>query len=105
LPRRDDVEAQWRLGTVAAELDLAGGQVRLADGESVGFDRLLIATGVRARPWPNPAEAALEGVVVLRTRDDAQLSAGGPPGRVGCWPSGPGSPARGGVVAASSGWR
>ena len=72
LPRRDDVEAEWRLGVPAAELDLAGGQVRLADGESVGFDRLLIATGVRARPWPNPAEAALKGVIVLRTRDDAE---------------------------------
>jgi NADPH-dependent 2,4-dienoyl-CoA reductase/sulfur reductase-like enzyme/ferredoxin len=85
LPRRDDVKAQWRLGVPAVELDLAGERVRLADGESVGFDRLLIATGVRARPWPNPAEAALKGVCVLRTREDADrlhrlLAAG--PGRV-----------------------
>jgi NADPH-dependent 2,4-dienoyl-CoA reductase/sulfur reductase-like enzyme/ferredoxin len=72
LPRRDDVEAEWRLGVAATQLDLAGQQVRLADGESVGFDRLLIATGVRARPWPNPTEAGLDGVVVLRTRDDAE---------------------------------
>ena len=33
--------------------------------------RLLIATGVRARKWPNPAEAALEGVYTLRTSADA----------------------------------
>ena len=43
----------------------------LADGEKVGFDRLLIATGVRARPWPNTAEAALDGVFVVHTTEDA----------------------------------
>ena len=52
-------------------LDLAGKQVRLADGQTVEFDRLLIATGARARPWPDEAEAALDGVYVLRTREDA----------------------------------
>jgi NADPH-dependent 2,4-dienoyl-CoA reductase/sulfur reductase-like enzyme/ferredoxin len=85
LPRRDDVEALWRLGVPATDLDLTGKQVRLADGETVGFDRLLIATGVRARPWPNPAEAALDGVLVLRTRDDAdrlQQLLAARPGRV-----------------------
>src|SRR4029453_4026177 len=30
-----------------------------------------IATGVRARPWFDPAEAALDGVFSIRTRDDA----------------------------------
>jgi NADPH-dependent 2,4-dienoyl-CoA reductase/sulfur reductase-like enzyme len=45
--------------------------VRLAGGDELDFDRLLIATGSRARPWPNPAEAALDGVVALRGRDDA----------------------------------
>ena len=52
----------------------------LANGEQVRYDRLLIATGVRARPWFNPAEAALDGVFTLRTCDDAaglQASAGG----------------------------
>jgi len=72
LPRRQAIDADWRLGVGATGLDLAAKQVRLADGTSVGFDRLLIATGVRARPWPNPAEAALEGVLVLRTRADAE---------------------------------
>ena len=32
---------------------------------------LLIATGVRSRPWPNPEEAKLEGVLTLRTCEDA----------------------------------
>jgi len=72
LPRRQAIDADWRLGVAATGLDLAAKQVRLADGSSVAFDRLLIATGVRARPWPNPAEAALDGVLALRTREDAE---------------------------------
>src|SRR3954452_6215205 len=55
LPRRGAIEADWRLGVAATGLDLADKQVRLADGSSVGFDRLLITTGGRARPWPRPA--------------------------------------------------
>jgi NADPH-dependent 2,4-dienoyl-CoA reductase/sulfur reductase-like enzyme len=71
LPRPGDLDAQWRLGVAATGLDLGAKRVRLADGAEVGFDRLLIATGVRARPWPNPMEAALDGVFVVRGRDDA----------------------------------
>jgi NADPH-dependent 2,4-dienoyl-CoA reductase/sulfur reductase-like enzyme len=73
LPRRAtrrDVE--WRLGVAAASLDLAGKRVQLADGATIPFDRVLIATGTRARPWPNPVEANLERVFTLRGRDDAQ---------------------------------
>ncbi|GHE43741.1 pyridine nucleotide-disulfide oxidoreductase [Streptosporangium violaceochromogenes] len=71
LPRRRALDARWRLGVAAAGLDLAGRRVRLADGEEVAFDRLLIATGARARPWFRESEAALDGVFVLRTADDA----------------------------------
>ncbi|GAA4254809.1 hypothetical protein GCM10022255_061000 [Dactylosporangium darangshiense] len=71
LPRRHDLDAQWRLGVRAVGLDLAIRRVQLSDGSSVPFDRLLIATGVRARPWPDPVEGALDGMFVLRTRDDA----------------------------------
>jgi NADPH-dependent 2,4-dienoyl-CoA reductase/sulfur reductase-like enzyme len=71
LPRHRAIDADWRLGVAATGLDLATKQVRLSDGSSVGFDRLLIATGVRARPWPHPDEAALDGVLVLRTRSNA----------------------------------
>ncbi|MEU0673981.1 FAD-dependent oxidoreductase [Streptomyces sp. NPDC006172] len=70
LPRRRALGATWRLGSAATGLDLSARRVRLADGEEVPYDRLLIATGVRARPWPHPAEAELDGVFVLRTRDD-----------------------------------
>ena len=83
LPRlatRDGVE--WRLGVAATHLDVAGKRVHLANGDSVPFDRVLIATGTRARPWPNQAEASLQGVITLRGRDDAEqlrtLLAAGP---------------------------
>jgi 3-phenylpropionate/trans-cinnamate dioxygenase ferredoxin reductase component len=81
LPQAPGLDIEWRLGTPAVGLDLTGKRVRLADGDELGFDRLLIATGTRARPWPNPAEAALDGVLTLRSRDDTtrlrrELSAG-----------------------------
>jgi NADPH-dependent 2,4-dienoyl-CoA reductase/sulfur reductase-like enzyme len=71
LPRLRAVDADWRLGVAATRLDRANRLVHLAKGEAIPFDRLLIATGVRSRPWPNPAEAALEGVYTLRTSKDA----------------------------------
>ena len=57
LPQAAGLDAEWRLGSAAVGLDLAGKRVRLADGDELGYDRLLIATGTRARPWPNPSEA------------------------------------------------
>jgi NADPH-dependent 2,4-dienoyl-CoA reductase/sulfur reductase-like enzyme len=71
LPRACGLKAEWRLGVPAEGLDVPGKRLRLAGGEEIGFDRLLIATGTRARPWPNVREAALDGVFVLRTSDDA----------------------------------
>jgi NADPH-dependent 2,4-dienoyl-CoA reductase/sulfur reductase-like enzyme len=71
LPRLREVDADWRLGVAATGLDRANKVVRLANGDEVPYDRLLIATGVRARPWFNPVEAALDGVFTIRTRDDA----------------------------------
>ncbi|WP_251096526.1 FAD-dependent oxidoreductase [Streptomyces sp. Caat 7-52] len=81
LPMRRDPDAEWRLGVRATGVDLLAKQVLLEDGESLPYDRLLIATGTRARPWPNAEEAALKGVLTLRTREDGkelaeQLAAG-----------------------------
>ncbi|MFE5493525.1 NAD(P)/FAD-dependent oxidoreductase [Streptomyces virginiae] len=70
LPRRRAIDAEWRLGVPATGLDLHARKVLLGDGDAIAYDRLLITTGVRARPWPNQDEAALDGVFVLRTRDD-----------------------------------
>ncbi|MEV7202501.1 NAD(P)/FAD-dependent oxidoreductase [Streptomyces griseoluteus] len=71
LPRRRDIDAEWLLGVPADGLDLAGNHVRLADGREIPFDRVLISTGVRARPWFVESEAALDGVFVVRTREHA----------------------------------
>lgn len=71
LPRQRDVAAEWLLGVPATALDVPNQQVHLADGRQVAFDRLLIATGTRARPWPDQEQAALDGVVTVRTREDA----------------------------------
>jgi 3-phenylpropionate/trans-cinnamate dioxygenase ferredoxin reductase subunit len=65
LPRRREVDAKWKLGMRATGVDAIGKRVVLADGEQLAFDRLLIATGTRARPWPNAEEAALDGVFTL----------------------------------------
>ncbi|GAA2853220.1 pyridine nucleotide-disulfide oxidoreductase [Actinoplanes cyaneus] len=54
-----------RLGAVAAGLDREARTVRLADGGHLGYDGLIVATGVRPRRLPG------EGGHVLRTLHDA----------------------------------
>jgi 3-phenylpropionate/trans-cinnamate dioxygenase ferredoxin reductase component len=71
LPGSLGLDADWQLGSAAVRLDRAARAVHLADGRSLPYDRLLIATGTRARPWPNPHEGRLAGVFTLRGRDDA----------------------------------
>ena len=60
-----DLRLDMRLGVEATGLDLSAREVGLADGESVGYDALVIATGVRPRRLPG------EGAHVLRTLGDA----------------------------------
>jgi len=72
LPGSRHLHAQWRLGVAVQSLDRRTRTVRLADGASLEYDKLLIATGARARSWPDAAEAALDGVFGIRTRDDAR---------------------------------
>ncbi|WP_131737492.1 FAD-dependent oxidoreductase [Actinomadura roseirufa] len=73
LPHLREIEVEWLAGTPATGLDLAAKQVGLADGRRIGFDKVLIATGARARRWPNETEAGLDGVHVLRTLEEAEL--------------------------------
>lgn len=85
LPRAMDLGAEWLLGVPAVRLDRHRTVVQLGDGREVGYDRLLIATGVRNRPWPIAEQAALHGVASIRTAaDTAQLAEllAGRPGRV-----------------------
>jgi 3-phenylpropionate/trans-cinnamate dioxygenase ferredoxin reductase subunit len=65
-----DADVDWRLGTAAAGLDLAGREVVLDGGERLPYAKLLIATGARARPWPGDP-VGLDGLHVLRDLDDA----------------------------------
>lgn len=65
--RYDELGIGCRLGAAATSLDVAGRTVRV-DGADLGFDRLLIATGVQPRRWPGTD--GLHGVHVLRTIDD-----------------------------------
>ncbi|MET9388305.1 FAD-dependent oxidoreductase [Streptomyces sp. NPDC002928] len=76
----DELGVELRLGSAAVGLDTAARRVRLADGTSVPYDALVIATGAAARPspWRPPS-----GVYQLRTLDDsraiaAQLALGEP---------------------------
>jgi 3-phenylpropionate/trans-cinnamate dioxygenase ferredoxin reductase component len=66
----EELDAEWRLGVRASGLDVERRELVLDDGERLAYDRLLIATGARARPWPGrPIE--LDGVHTLRSVDDA----------------------------------
>jgi 3-phenylpropionate/trans-cinnamate dioxygenase ferredoxin reductase component len=63
-------DVDLRLGARAEAVDPAARQVRLAGGELVGYDRLLVATGARNRVLDVPG-ADLDGVLQLRTLEDA----------------------------------
>ncbi len=71
LPNLHPLDAEWRLGVAARSLNRRDRILTLADGETLAYDRLLIATGARARPWPDTAQARFAGVHTLRDRDDA----------------------------------
>jgi 3-phenylpropionate/trans-cinnamate dioxygenase ferredoxin reductase subunit len=66
----DTLDAAWRLGDGAVGLDASARVVTLASGTRLNYDRLLVATGVRAR-WPEVFTPG-ERVTALRTLDDAQ---------------------------------
>ncbi len=57
------------LGARAERIDLAARRVALTDGRSVGFDRLLLTTGGRARPLRIPGG---EHALLLRTLEEAR---------------------------------
>ncbi len=65
----DELDAEWILGRGAASLDAKAREVVLADGERVGYDGLLVATGARVRMLPETPPLA--GIHGLRTLDDS----------------------------------
>ncbi|MCX5203455.1 FAD-dependent oxidoreductase [Streptomyces sp. NBC_00237] len=77
-PKAAVADVVWRLGAgpgsgvVAA--DLAGRTVRLGDGESLAYDGLVVATGLRPRRLDVPGPAG--GRYTVRTLDDARALQG-----------------------------
>jgi 3-phenylpropionate/trans-cinnamate dioxygenase ferredoxin reductase subunit len=77
----EEHDVELRTGTRAVALDVAGHRVELDAGESLSYDKLLLATGSSARRL-SVAGADLAGVRYLRTLPDsdrllADLTAGG----------------------------
>jgi 3-phenylpropionate/trans-cinnamate dioxygenase ferredoxin reductase subunit len=72
LTKPDDFDAldlDLRIGVAAEALDPAERSLRLASGERIRYDGLLVATGARARPLPGAPDLA--GVHTLRTLADS----------------------------------
>lgn len=65
-----DNNVDLRLSTRVSVLDAAGHTVALADGTTVGYDKLLLATGSGSRRPPIPG-SDFGGVHYLRTYEDA----------------------------------
>ncbi|MET9533215.1 FAD-dependent oxidoreductase [Streptomyces sp. NPDC006649] len=64
-----DLDIELRPGTRAQALDPVAREIRTAQGGAIGYDALVVATGVRPRVLPGTEGVA--GVHVLRTLDDA----------------------------------
>jgi 3-phenylpropionate/trans-cinnamate dioxygenase ferredoxin reductase subunit len=76
-----DNEIELRTQTTVERVDPGASQVSLSGGETLGYDRLLLATGARARRLFVPG-ADLDGVLYLRTTADSdaireRIDAGG----------------------------
>jgi 3-phenylpropionate/trans-cinnamate dioxygenase ferredoxin reductase component len=83
-------DVDLRLSTTVTVIDRADRRVELADGEAVGYDKLLIATGASPRRLSAPGDE-LDGVHYLRTVADSE--------RLGAAFRGGGT-----VVVAGAGW-
>ena len=67
----DDLDVGWRLDTPVSQLDPGRRVLHLPGGEELGYDGLIIATGVEARRMPG-APHGHPRVVTLRTVADAK---------------------------------
>ena len=65
----DELNLTWKLGVAATSLDTTEKTIVLANGESISYDGLIIATGGNVRRLPNQPNIA--GVHSLRTLDNA----------------------------------
>jgi 3-phenylpropionate/trans-cinnamate dioxygenase ferredoxin reductase subunit len=67
----ESLNIEMHLGVRAVGLDLADRTVALDNGDWVGFDGLVVATGATPRRLPD--QPPVDGVYVLRTLDDAAV--------------------------------
>ena len=69
-----DHDIELRTATPVTELDATASELVLEDGERLGYDRLLLATGAEPRRLPVPG-AESEGVLYLRELDESDAIA------------------------------
>jgi 3-phenylpropionate/trans-cinnamate dioxygenase ferredoxin reductase subunit len=67
----DENDVELLLSTRVARLETADRTVRLEDGRTIAYDRVLVATGCRNRDLDVPGRT-LDGVFDLRTYEDAE---------------------------------
>lgn len=70
--RRSVHSAKWRLGVAATGVDLRARTLALSDGTRLGWDGLVISTGLRPRRLSLTGRPSAAGRFVLRTLDDAK---------------------------------
>jgi 3-phenylpropionate/trans-cinnamate dioxygenase ferredoxin reductase subunit len=66
----EELRLDWQRGVRAAAIDRDAKRVVLSHGELIGYDKLILCTGGRAR-WPSVPGADLPGVFALRTIEDS----------------------------------
>ncbi|ASR37667.1 ferredoxin reductase [Prauserella marina] len=71
--RPEAARAEWRFGATVVAADLAARTVTLADGETVAYDGLVAATGVRPRRLPSRIDHTGGAAHVVRTIEDCRV--------------------------------
>lgn len=71
-----DHDIEVRIGSTVAGIDRSAGRVQLADGESLPYERLVIATGSRPRPLPDRLISDGANIRYLRSVTDADALRG-----------------------------
>lgn len=71
----DEQKVELHLGQRVERIDRDGREVILADGQRIGYDRLVLVTGSRARPLPAELGGELHGVCLMRSLADADALA------------------------------
>lgn len=71
----EDQAIELLTNTTVDKIDADAKTVKLSDGQVLDFDKLVLATGARPRMLPESIGGALNGVLTMRTLDDADRMA------------------------------